>query len=94
MIQWALTAPNLSGPVNAVAPEPVTMNRFCEALGQSLHRPSWLPVPGFVLQVALGELATLMTTGQRIHPEKALSGGYIFRYPKLEPALQAILGAK
>jgi NAD dependent epimerase/dehydratase family enzyme len=51
-------------------------------------------VPGFALGVALGELATLMTTGQRIHPEKALSGGYTFHYPQLEPALRAILAAE
>ena len=94
MIRWALTTPTVSGPVNAVAPEPVTMSQFCTVLGKSLHRPSWLPVPGFALRVALGELATLMTTGQRIHPKKALSGGYIFRYPKLEPGLQAILAAE
>ena len=91
LIQWVLTAPNVSGPVNAVAPEAVTMNRFCEVLGRVLHRPSWFPVPGFALQVAMGELGTLMTTGQRVSPAKALAGGYIFNYPMLEPALRAIL---
>ncbi len=91
LIKWALTTPSISGPVNAVAPEAVTMNRFCDALGQALHRPSWLPVPGFALHLALGELGTLMTTGQRVVPAKALSHGYIFQYPKLEPALRAIL---
>jgi hypothetical protein len=91
LIQWLLTNPNVSGPVNAVAPEAVTMNRFCEVLGQVLHRPSWLPVPGFALQAALGELGTLMTTGQRVTPAKALFGGYGFHYPTLEPALRAIL---
>lgn len=94
MIRWTLTAPTVSGPVNAVAPEPVTMSQFCETLGQSLHRPSWLPVPGFILNMALGELATLMTTGQRIHPERALSGGYVFHYKRLAPALQHILATE
>lgn len=91
LIQWALTTPSISGPVNAVAPEPVTMKQFCGSIGRILHRPSWLPVPGFALRVALGELGTLMTTGQRVNPAKALSRGYVFHYPKLEPALQAIL---
>jgi uncharacterized protein len=91
LIKWALTTPSISGPVNAVAPEAVTMNRFCDALGRVLHRPSWLPVPGFALYVALGELGTLMTTGQRVNPAKALSRGYIFEYPKLESALRAIM---
>ena len=70
------------------------MQQFCTAIGRALHRPSWLPVPGFALRVALGELATLMTTGQRIYPEKALSGGYTFHYPQLEPALRAIVAAE
>lgn len=91
LIQWALTTPSVTGPLNAVAPEAVTMNWFCEILGQVLHRPSWLPVPGFALQMALGELGTLMTTGQRVTPAKALSGGYVFHYPALEPALRAIM---
>jgi uncharacterized protein (TIGR01777 family) len=91
LIQWLLARPSVSGPVNAVAPEAVKMNKFCEALGRVLHRPSWLPLPGFALHVALGELGTLMTTGQRVNPAKALSGGYVFHYPTLEPALRAIV---
>jgi hypothetical protein len=91
LIQWALTTQSVSGPLNAVAPEAVTMKQFCGSVGRVLHRPSWLPVPGFALRVALGELGTLMTTGQHVTPAKALSRGYVFRYPKLEPALRAIL---
>ena len=91
LIQWLLTTTSVSGPVNAVAPEAVTMNQFCHALGRALHRPSWLPVPGFALHMALGELGSLMTTGQRVIPAKALSHGYVFQYPKLEPALREIL---
>ena len=91
LIQWLLKTPNVSGPVNAVAPEAVTMDRFCAELGRVIHRPSWLPVPGFALSIALGELGTLMTTGQRVTPAKALSMGYVFHYSKLEPALRAIM---
>ena len=91
LTQWALSTPSVSGPVNVVAPEAVTMSRFCVVLGRVLHRPSWLPLPGFALHVALGELGTLMTTGQRVNPAKALSGGYVFHYPTLEPALRAIV---
>jgi uncharacterized protein len=91
LIQWALANNHVSGPLNAVAPGPVTMKTFCEVLGRVLHRPSWLPVPGFALNMLLGELGTLMTTGQRVTPAKAMAGGYRFQYPTLEPALQAIL---
>jgi len=94
MIQWALTTPTVSGPINAVAPEPVTMNTFCEVLGRVLHRPSWLPVPEFALNLLLGELGTLMTTGQRVIPAKATAEGYTFQYPTLEPALRAILARR
>ncbi|MEK6670690.1 MAG: TIGR01777 family oxidoreductase [Nitrospirota bacterium] len=91
LIKWALTTQSVSGPLNAVAPEAVTMKQFCGSIGRVLHRPSWLPVPGFALRVALGELGTLMTTGQHVTPAKALSRGYVFQYPTLEPALRAIL---
>lgn len=94
LIKWALTTPSISGPVNAVAPEAVTMKQFCGSIGRVLHRPSWLPVPGFALRVALGELGTLMTTGQRVNPAKAISGRYVFHYPTLEPALRAIMTKK
>jgi len=91
LIQWALSTTTLSGPLNAVAPEPVTMNTFCEVLGRVLHRPSWLPVPGIALNILLGELGSLMTTGQRVIPAKAIAGGYPFQYPTLEPCLRAAL---
>ena len=67
------------------------MKTFCATVGKVLHRPAWLPVPGFALQLALGELGSLMTTGQRVDPAKARDGGYIFLYPTLEPALRAIV---
>ena len=91
LIQWALANNHVSGPLNAVAPEPVTMKTFCEVLGRVLHRPSWLPVPGFALNMLLGDLSTLMTTGQRVIPKKAMAEGYTFRYPTLESALRAVL---
>jgi uncharacterized protein (TIGR01777 family) len=91
LIQWALTTPDVSGPVNAVAPEPQRMQAFCATLGRVLHRPCWLPVPETVLSLGLGELGTVMTTGQRVSPQNALKNGYVFQYPALETALDAIL---
>ena len=90
VIEWALTNPTAMGPVNAVAPSPVTMAEFCKTLGLVLDRPSWFPVPEFVLKMALGELGSLMTTGQKVAPVIAQRGGYHFRYPFLEGALRAI----
>lgn len=91
LIQWALANRGVTGPVNAVAPDAVMMTQFCKTLGRVLRRPSWLPVPSLILKIALGELGTLMTAGQRVSPGKALSEGFAFWYPTLEPALRAIL---
>ena len=90
LIQWALSHPNVTGAVNAVSPDPVTMRTLCRTLGQVLNRPSWLPVPEYILRVGLGELGTVMTTGQRVFPQAALQGGYTFRHPTLEVALRAV----
>jgi uncharacterized protein (TIGR01777 family) len=91
LIEWALTTPTVSGPINAVAPEPERMQAFCATLARLLHRPCWLPVPETVLALALGELSSVMTTGQRVSPEKALASGYVFQYPRLEAALKAVI---
>lgn len=90
LIEWALANNRIAGPLNAVAPEAVTMKDFCMRLGRALRRPSWIPVPEFVLKLALGELGSMMTTGQRVTPKKGIEGGYTFQYPTLESALQAI----
>jgi uncharacterized protein (TIGR01777 family) len=90
LIEWALAHERVVGPVNAVAPGAVTMKEFCGTLGTALKRPSWLPVPGFALRLAFGELASFMTTGQRVAPTAALESGYRFRYPRLDAALRAI----
>ena len=93
MITFALGNGAISGPVNVAAPEAVTMKQFCRALGKVLKRPCWAPVPGFILRVALGELAGMLLTGQRVVPRKALDAGYTFQYPSLTPALEAIFPA-
>jgi NAD dependent epimerase/dehydratase family enzyme len=67
------------------------MKEFCRTLGQALGRPSWIPVPAFALRLALGELSTLLTTGQRVEPAVAIRGGFRFRYPSLKAALEEIV---
>ncbi len=92
LIRWILANQQVHGPLNAVAPQPVTMREFCRTLGHVLRRPSWLPVPEPALRLALGELATILTTGQCVEPTVALRGGYVFKYSSIEPALREIIG--
>lgn len=90
LIEFALTHENISGPLNAVAPSPLTMTDFCKALGRALHRPSWAPVPALVLKILLGEMSEMLLTGQKALPHKALQAGYVFKYPTVDQALAAI----
>src|SRR5439155_1366153 len=77
------------GPVNATAPQPVTNRDFASMLGRTLARPAWLPTPAFALRLALGEMAELLLTGQRVLPGVANRFGYPWRYPELGGALRA-----
>ncbi|MBI5474737.1 MAG: TIGR01777 family protein [Ignavibacteriae bacterium] len=90
VIQLALEKSDLAGPINLVAPDSVTMKQFCDQLGRTLHRPSWPPVPAFVIRLALGEMAGMLLTGQRVVPSKLIEHGYSFRHPKLDDALRNI----
>jgi uncharacterized protein (TIGR01777 family) len=80
-----------SGAYNGTAPQPVTQREFSKALGRAVHRPALLPTPGFALKMALGEMADMVTTGQRAVPRRALDGGYAFTHPRLDAALTAAL---
>lgn len=82
-------SPQARGPFNATAPNPVRNKEFSQALGKLLHRPSWMPVPGFALKLALGERADMLLTGQRVIPAAAEKLGFKFRYPELSEALRA-----
>ena len=91
LILFLITNSSVKGPINAVAPEAVTMQDFCRTLGKAMNRPSWFPVPEFMLRIALGELATMLTTGQRVHPLKALEAGFSYSYATLPTALDSLL---
>jgi uncharacterized protein (TIGR01777 family) len=83
----ALDDPAWSGPVNATAPEPVTNAEFSKALGRALHRPAVAPVPAFAIRALYGEMATIVTTGQRAVPQAAQARGYRFSHADLDEAL-------
>jgi uncharacterized protein (TIGR01777 family) len=92
LLAFLVERPDLEGPFNATAPGPVTMKQLSAALGRALRRPAFLPVPGIALKLALGEVADILLTGQRVVPKRALEAGFVFAYPEIEKALEEIVG--
>ena len=92
-IHHALTTESLAGPVNAVAPSPVTNAEFTQTLARILRRPAIAPLPAFVARLAFGEMAdALLLSSQRVLPTRLQVSGYVFRFPDLEGALRHLLG--
>ncbi|WP_120004100.1 TIGR01777 family oxidoreductase [Nesterenkonia muleiensis] len=87
-------SPGAEGPVNGVAPEPVTAKEYARTLAAVLRRPSAIPVPAFGPQLLLGKQGAkeLAQADQRVSAEKALGAGYAFRHPALPEALHHLLG--
>jgi uncharacterized protein (TIGR01777 family) len=83
---------SILGPVNAVAPHPVTNRQLAKTIGKQLHRPAILPAPYFGLRLLLGEFAKILFDSQRCVPEVAERSGFQHKYPELAGALAAILG--
>jgi hypothetical protein len=81
----------ISGPVNLTSPNPVRNSELTRALGKAMHRPSFLPAPGFMLKLLLGEFGSVLLEGQRVIPRKLLDGGYVFVYPEIDGALQSVI---
>ena len=88
----ALDGDAWDGPVNATAPEPVTNKVFSKALGRALHRPALAPVPGLAVHTLYGEMAEIVTKGQRVVPRRAQELGYVFEHQDLDEALRSALG--
>lgn len=92
-ICFLLEREDLQGVFNLVSPHPVRNTELCISLGRALGRPCWLPVPGFLLRLFLGEKAKeMLLSGQKVLPQGLLKAGYEFLYPDLDEALREILG--
>jgi hypothetical protein len=90
---FLLGHPEFSGPVNFTAPNPVRNRELAKTIGKAMGRPSFLPVPGFMLKLALGEFGSILLEGQKVIPQKLLKSGFQFRYPEIEQAIEQILRA-
>ncbi len=81
----------VNGPVNIVAPQVVTNTVLTKTLAKTLNRPAWLQVPAFILKIALGKGAMVLTQGQAAIPKKLSEAGYQFGFPELSKALEDLL---
>jgi uncharacterized protein len=92
MMVTALEDARWEGTINAVAPAPARNGDFSKALGRAMTRPAVLPVPAFALQLLYGDMAEIVTEGQRVVPRRARELGYDYRHPDLDEALRSALG--
>jgi uncharacterized protein (TIGR01777 family) len=90
---FLLEHPEISGPVNFTAPNPVRNKELAQALGRVMGRPAFLPAPGFMLRLILGEFGSILLEGQRVLPQKLLQAGFQFQYPEIEEALRQVIRA-
>ena len=88
-INFAIENENIRGAVNAVAPNPVTNEEFTKTMGEVLYRPTFLPLPEFVVSMALGEMGdALLLASARVLPKRLEDAGFKFQYPELKSALE------
>ena len=93
IFRHAMVTSSLAGPVNGVAPKPVTNGEFTRELARALRRPAFLPVPEMALRVLMGEMSEVLFESQRVVPKVALASGYEFQFPVLALALADLLGS-
>jgi hypothetical protein len=92
MLEFIIEHDELTGPVNGTSPAPVRMKDFSKIIGEVLKRPSWFPVPEFVLKIVLGQMSEMLIHGQRAIPQKISDIGFEFIFPDLKSALEDALG--
>ncbi|MFG2709459.1 TIGR01777 family oxidoreductase [Streptomyces goshikiensis] len=90
-LRHLIDTPELSGPVNLTAPEPLTNREITAAMGRVLHRPTPFPVPAFALRLALGEFSQDVLQSQRVRPARLLESGFVFAHPGIDEAIRAAL---
>src|SRR6266550_3770548 len=91
-VKFALANDSLKGPINFVAPAPVTNAEFTKTLGKALSRPTLFPIPAFGVRLLFGEMAdALLLSSQRVAPAVLETSNFMFRYSQLEAALRHVL---
>ena len=82
---------NLRGAFNLCSPNPVRNKDFVQALGRVLGKPSFMPLPAFMIRLLMGEFGSAILCSQRVIPQKLLTSGFSFKYPEIEAAIKSIV---
>jgi len=94
MVMTCLHDESLSGPVNAVMPEPVTNAEFTRAVACAAHRPAIFPAPAFLLRLTLGDLSHLLLDSQRVIPKRLQKEGFKYRFPSMDHAMDEVFRSR
>lgn len=90
-IQFLIRDSQAQGIFNLTSPNPLTNSEFGRTIGKVINRPHYFRIPGFVMRLAFGEVATMVLEGQKVIPQKLLDRGFEFKFPRLEEALKDLL---
>ncbi len=89
---FSATNQKVKGIINGVSPNAVTNEKFSKTLASVLNRPAWIPVPGSILRILMGEMAeAIILSGANVKPNRVQELGFIYRYPQLEDSLRSLL---
>jgi uncharacterized protein (TIGR01777 family) len=90
-IRFIMERPELNGPFNFTAPQPIRQAELARLLGRCLHRPAFLPTPALAVKLTMGELGETLLASQRVTPARLTQAGFEFSFPEMEGALRDIL---
>lgn len=90
MVMACLHDDSISGPMNAVMPEPVTNGEFTKTAARAAHRPALFPAPAFALRLGLGDLSHLMLDSQRVIPKRFADFGFHYRFGTVDSAMKEV----
>jgi hypothetical protein len=91
-IRFLMENPAASGAYNLTSPNPVSNKEFGKAIGKVMGRPAFFPVPGFALNLAFGEVSSILLEGRTVLPKRLQEAGFTFRFPDAESAIRDLLG--
>jgi uncharacterized protein (TIGR01777 family) len=90
-VYFIIKTPDINGAINFTAPYPISNKKQTKIMGKLLNRPTFLPLPAFVLKLIFGEGSTVMLDSKEVYPTKLLESGFTFEYGDFEDAFQEII---